>query len=394
MLYALSMPMDDVLERLYHSGLKFLVPLTPEETYKLLVGEAKKIVNARHGTILLWNGREMKRVYSTISFPLPISPRKNGYIATTFRSGEPHVISAKKLFDIHPILKSLRLKYSVMVPLSYQHHALGVLILTINRDKKITKKELQLLKLYGAIASLSIRKTQLYLEARQAVETRDLFINLITHELRTPLTAINSYVQYLEKRIKELGRTTPQWVNELSFSTHIVMRIVNELLHLNLLESGEFSYAMDKISFTEVIKHALQTFSQNNPQAKVHFLNDTRDDKTFIIGDQKRLKQAIENILDNAKKFSSASSSIGVSLKKKDSLFIFQVQDKGLGIPKGKKQKLFQAFYKAHEGYHEGMGLGLFLTKSIIAQHNGAIHISSTQNKGTKVTITLPEYYE
>lgn len=386
--------MKNVLESLYRSGLKFLVPLTPDETYRLLVREAKKIIGASHGTILVWEEGSLKRVYSTLPFPVAAVPRKGGYTAITLSTGKPRVIHKKDLVAAHPEFQVLRAEMVVTVPLSYEKHLLGILYLTVAKKKKITKQELQVLQLYGAIASLSLRKTQLYQDAMTAITSQERLIELVAHELRTPLTTITAYVNFLEKRILQLGKTIPQWVKELSFSTALLNKLVNDLLRVNAMQSEMVTYAMGKVSIAKVVKETVSKFVENNPTTHISFLGKSLKDKTLVFGNKSKLEQALLHVLENAEKFSYKESAITVEVEKKKETYEIRVSDAGIGISRRDRQKIFLPFAKAHDNYHEGMGLGLFFTKSIIKQHNGKVAIHSQYKKGTEVTISLPIFYE
>lgn len=386
--------MKNVLDQLYHSGLQFLVPLTPDETYKTLINEAVKIIGAAYGTILLWENDSWEKVYSTVPNSQSITPRKNGYTKATFRKGEILVLPAKDVVRVHPELEKMKMKRTVMVPLSYQNDAYGILILAVTNSRKISQRNLELLKVYGAIASLSIRKMQLYSEAKKAIEARDIFLGLVAHELRTPLTTITSYVQFLEKKEKRTKKIVPQWIKELSFSTLLLKKLVNELLNVDLLESGKFTYSIGKVRLEQVIEEAIRQYEITNPSTMISFSNYMKRKNAFIAGDMKRLIQALDNLFDNAEKFSKKSTEISISLRKKSKEYVIQVKDNGIGVPKEHIGKLFRPFYKAHQGYQEGMGLGLFLSKSIIQQHHGDIHVNSKEKLGTTVTIRLPQYHE
>src|SRR6185312_6121004 len=118
------------------------------------------------------------------------------------------------------------------------------------------------------------------------------------------------------------------------------------------------------------------------------------EDKTLVFGNKNKLEQALLHVLENAEKFSSKESAITVKIEKKKETYEIRITDAGIGIPRKDRQKIFLPFAKGRDTYHEGMGLGLFFTKSIIQQHNGKVAIHSQYKKGTEVTIALPIFYE
>ncbi|MBI2020532.1 GAF domain-containing sensor histidine kinase [Candidatus Daviesbacteria bacterium] len=382
--------LGNILEKIHKSALKFLIPLTPEQTYKLIVEEAMKLVGADIGHILLEQQGELKRIYSSNPALYSIKTRKRGFMHSVFSGRRPLILSDRDIVPIHPSITNLGVRTSLGIPLSYRHESIGVLGLMSFKPNFFTKKEVTILQLFAPLASLAIRKTQLYNETKRAVEARDLFISMAAHELRTPVTTISGYSQLLHSKFAASDAPESKWVADLSWEALRLTYLINELLEVNRIRSGQLQYIWKECSLKEIVRRALSDFHFTHPEHQVIVQDSLDSQGDLIVGDFNKLLQAMINLLDNSAKFSSADTKIDVTLKAQKSYLILQIKDQGRGIKKKDLPEVFEKFYQGSGHSEEGMGLGLFLVKNIIKQHHGAIEIKSKENKGTSVTVRLP----
>lgn len=382
--------MEEILEKIYKAGLKFLVPLNPKEVHALIVEEALELVGGEFGSILLEQDGELHRVYASAPSLYKIKPRKRGYTYGVFKTRKPIILSSKEIAKVHPEIKQTQAQADIIVPLSYRHKSIGVLSILSSKRDRFTSRELNILKLFGQMASLAIRKSQLYDETRQALETRDLFISMAAHELRTPLTSINGYVQLLYSKLAGGDNVESRWIEQLYWESVRLTNLVSELLEINRIKSGQLNYQFKECSLREVIKRALVDLKFAHPKRRVVFEDRLNSYSDRVIGDFNKLLQMISNILENAIKFSSASSRVFLTLKGKSQALIVEVKDQGKGISEEEMGKVFEGFYRGKDTQTEGMGIGLFLAKNIVIRHHGTINLRSKPNKGTTVNIRLP----
>src|SRR5882762_428392 len=190
--------MKNILKDIYVASLKFMVPLTTRETYKIIVKEAAKLVGAEYGSIFLANDGVLYRAYSSVPHRNRLEPRPNGYAYNTFQKKEIFIHTTKTIHESHPELENEAVKSLVLIPLSYRKESLGVLTLTSKSKAFFDEKKIRILKLFGSMASLAIRNHKLQSDLQQTLETRDLFISLAAHEFRTPITTIYLYGQLLQ----------------------------------------------------------------------------------------------------------------------------------------------------------------------------------------------------
>lgn len=383
---------NTILERIYHSTLKFLESLTAEETYTTVVQEAVKLIEAEYGSILLDQKGELVRVYASSPVAYQTKNRKK---ANTYRAFTERRIIVADILDLqkaHPELKKMGVASTIFIPLSYRNKSFGVLI--VNSQKKITRSaiELKTLKLFGLMASLAIRKAQLHEETKINLENRDLFLSLAAHELRTPVTTIFGYAQLLYDKLQNKNNTEARWVNALHSESYRLTLLVQDLLEINRIRTGKMQYFFKECALREIIKRAIDNFKFNYPDREIFFDDRLGTNKGVVIGDFNKLLQVLTNLLDNAAKFSGAESKVVIILKASNQSFILQVQDQGMGIAKKDLSRVFEGFYQgSSSSAKEGMGLGLYLAKNIVEEHRGTIHLHSRLNRGTLVEIQLPK---
>ncbi|KKR80003.1 MAG: Multi-sensor signal transduction histidine kinase [Candidatus Daviesbacteria bacterium GW2011_GWA2_40_9] len=382
--------MNSTLNKIYKSVLKFLQPLSSEEVYVTIVKEGVTLLKAKHASLILQQEGEFKVTYSSLPLPSGLRINKHNSLSKVFRDGQ---ISTKPALGPQMILGNLGredIKSHVLIPLSYPKGTMGVLIIHSPRDEKLTAKQQNDLKLFGLLVSLVIKKTQLYSETKKALEVRDLFISMAAHELRTPITTIHGYMQLLNNKMKEENTPQARWVRDLYVETLRLTSLVNKLLETSRIRAGQLQYDWKECDVRKVIDRSIKNFNFSHPGWKVIFKDESGKKRVLVVGDFGKLLQVVTNVLDNAAKFSSPNTLVSIILKVKVPCLILQVQDKGEGIAKKDLPRVFDGFYKGSQSSQKGMGLGLYLSKSIIEEHHGSIHLHSKVNRGTLVEIRLP----
>ncbi|MBI2022656.1 GAF domain-containing protein [Candidatus Daviesbacteria bacterium] len=381
--------MENILEEIYKSSLKLLEPLDPEDTYALVVKEAVKLVEADFGSLLIIKGGELKQVYSTL--PINLKRRKKGFAYRAFKENKTYVLPKDIFGKTHPVLGRLGLKSNIYISISYRNKSIGVLIVNSKKEKHFNKKQLRILQLYGSMASLAIRKTELFAEAQKALTIRDQFIPLAAHELRTPITAISGYIQLLHKKLSNHNGAEGKWIRELDLESKRLTRLVTGLVEINRINSDQFNLNLREYQVDELVGIAISKFHQFYPERKVNIINQITSHQVKIIGDLEKLVMVLVHLLENAAKFSAQDAKIDLWIKSQDKTITISVQDYGDGISKADLNNIFDGFYKGQFFYKTGLGLGLFLAKNVVDKHKGSIAIHSKLKKGTQVIIKLPK---
>ena len=232
-------------------------------------------------------------------------------------------------------------------------------------------------------------------EQEKEERERRLFVSNVSHELRTPLTSVKSYLEALDE-----GALTepvaPDFIKVSLDETNRMMRMVTDLLHLSRIDNESSHLDVELINFTAFITFILNRFDKmrnQDDEKKYELVRDYPINSVWIEIDTDKMTQVIDNILNNAIKYSPDGGKITVSMKTTDDQMILSISDQGLGIPKQDLPKIFDRFYRVDQARSRaqgGTGLGLAIAKEIIKQHKGFIWAKSEYGKGSTFTIVLP----
>ena len=232
-------------------------------------------------------------------------------------------------------------------------------------------------------------------EQEKEERERRLFVSNVSHELRTPLTSVKSYLEALDEGAL-YDPVAPDFIKVSLDETNRMMRMVTDLLHLSRIDNATSQLDVELINFTAFITFILNRFDKMRSQddeKKYELVRDYSINSVWIEIDTDKMTQVIDNILNNAIKYSPDGGKITVSMKTTDDQMILSIKDQGLGIPKQDLPKIFDRFYRvdrARSRAQGGTGLGLAIAKEIIKQHNGFIWAKSEYGKGSTFTIVLP----
>ena len=215
------------------------------------------------------------------------------------------------------------------------------------------------------------------------------FMMALTHELKTPIAVAKLNLETLQKRKLEeqqqqrLIQTTLQEANRLN-------TLCNNMLLSSQIEASGFRMSTEEINFSELVAECVQDFKIRFPQRTIAA---TITDEIFTNGDRLLLQMAVNNLIDNAIKYSPKETAIVVVLAEQHDIAFLQVKDEGKGITAEEKKKVFTKFYRTGNDATKaakGTGLGLFLTQKITAEHNGNISVTDNIPTGCIFTLTLP----
>lgn len=351
-----------------------------------------KLVGAKYGSIFLPKNGVLERAYASSPALYQIKTRKKGKTYTVYKSKTPYILQLKGLQKIHPEFIDLGVESDIGIPLSYGNITIGVLSVLSPKNIIFTKDDLNILKIFGPLATLAIHKSHLHNELLEALEVRDLFISTAAHELKTPLTTIFAYTQLIAKDVDSKRIPKSNYIKTLSLEVIRLSKLINELLEVDRVKKDKLKFVLKKCDLLKITQRAIDDFFYIYPDYIISFKNNTGKENAFVRGDSDKLLQVVTNLLNNSVKFSPKGSKIEVLLKKTSQDCILQITDKGKGISKDDLPHIFNKFYKGLNSTKSGMGLGLYLVKHIIEKHKGKITAISEINQGTTITITLPIY--
>lgn len=234
-------------------------------------------------------------------------------------------------------------------------------------------------------------------EQEKEERERRLFVSNVSHELRTPLTSVKSYLEALDDGALNED-IAPNFIKVSLDETNRMMRMISDLLALSRIDNKSTQLDVEMTNFTAFMTYILNRFDQiksqeSNTGKTYEIIRDYPVNSIWVEIDTDKMTQVVDNILNNAIKYSPDGGEITVSMKTTDSQLIVSISDQGLGIPKKDLPLIFDRFYrvdKARSRAQGGTGLGLSIAKEIIKQHKGFIWAKSEYGKGSTFTIVLP----
>ncbi len=215
------------------------------------------------------------------------------------------------------------------------------------------------------------------------------FLLSITHEFKSPLAAIKLYLQTLLRHDLDKEKEH-EFINSAINDTDRLNNLVENALLANLIDHTGYSFSKEDVNFSALIRLMTQKFQQIPDHGK---LSIQIEDGQYIHGDKNALTILINNLLENAWKYSPDDKNISVKVMSMNDKVVLEIGDNGIGIPDKEKQKIFDKFYRV--GNEEtrrtkGTGLGLFISKYIINKHDSKIQIRDNHPHGTIVRLDFP----
>jgi K+-sensing histidine kinase KdpD len=213
------------------------------------------------------------------------------------------------------------------------------------------------------------------------------FILSVTHELKSPIAAVKLNLQTLAKR-RLNEETQLQLINRSVHEANRLDDLCNNLLLASQMESRHFKPADERVNLTDIVSECVQAYEQRSKNV----FEIKLDEECFTTGDMLLWKLAINNLLENAVKYSPAESAIEVVLLRQEDEIVLSIADEGAGIADAEKGKIFKKFYRIgneNSRKTKGTGLGLYLTAKIIEQFKGAILVRDNNPKGSVFEITV-----
>ena len=228
--------------------------------------------------------------------------------------------------------------------------------------------------------------------AELANQTKNAFLANMSHELRTPLNGIQGYAQYLEQLLTNNNEAHGSIQGILTCSQHL-LTLINDILELSRTEPDTFKAANEEFSLLNFLQDIESFARMQTNQKNLNFVLDiSKKLPQYVIGDEKRLRQVLINILGNAVKFTEKGQITFQVQYLENNLFKFSIIDTGIGIPKDQLEKIGEIFQKANDegNYVEGAGLGLAVCRRLIGMMNGKLHIESEVDKGSTFWFEIP----
>ncbi len=248
--------------------------------------------------------------------------------------------------------------------------------------KMLVRRDLELTRANIRLVELDVIKSE--------------FVSVAAHQLRTPLTGIKwALAALLEEDSGKLVTAQKKVVRDAFDATNRLTELINDLLNVARLEEGRFGFNFKKQPVMPIFEHVGEILKKNAAEKGVEIIWNVPaiDEALWFNLDEEKIAIAFDNVFDNALKYTLPGGKVTVTVKKEKSNMTIEIQDTGIGIPDEQLHRVFSKFFRAQNAQlyqTSGTGLGLYVTKNIIEQHDGMITCTSVENKGTTFKITLP----
>lgn len=357
-------------------------------------GESLKLLALAH--------RDSERMESGFEFNrrFPLDPERMVNLMRAWRQGEALLLEEVPLSLLEVVarspehlrlLKAIRLRSVMYVPLLGRTECLGVLMLGLTGARSsFLPTDMALAQELARRGALALENARLYRAAQEAIHLRDDFLAVAAHELRTPLTTLGLQVSTLVQRARR--ESSPALVERLERGLRQVRRLgtlVESLLDVSRLSSGALPLALERVDLGELVDEVLERFA---PEAQSLGCELVRDVAPGAVGqwDRLRVEQAVSSLVANALKFGPRQPvRVGCGLEGRVARVV--VEDRGIGIPEGQLERIFERFGKAVSSRsYGGLGLGLYLARRVAEAHGGRLWAEHRAQGGARFTLELP----
>jgi PAS domain S-box-containing protein len=306
----------------------------------------------------------------------------------------------------------------LVAPIRVHKRLVGVLCVDDgNRGHMYTAHEMTLTRTIAGLAALILARAQLLREhaearanelaLREAHRRMEEFLSIICHELKTPLTVMRGSLQLAERKVKRLVSSEALFPDEMKrFAPVLALlerarnqvsfqdRLVSDLLDASRIQAQTLHLLKTLCNLVSIVQEAVEDQRQIKPARTIHLETPAEKDVP-VYADADRLVQVVTNYLTNALKYSPADRPVEVRLRVEGQAAQLSVRDEGPGLPAAERERIWERFYRVpgievQSGSGEGLGVGLFVCRTIIQLHGGQVGVDSRPGEGSTFWFTLP----
>lgn len=307
--------------------------------------------------------------------------------------------------DYIPYISHTRAK--MVLPLVFRDRLIGAINLETRRPERFTQKAFEFLSLLVGRITIAIDNAQLYqISQEQLASMRELYdrvadleqlktdmIRIAVHDLRNPLGIVLGYSELLLEMGDGLDDMQREFISAIHKGGEKMKKIIGDILSLERFDSDPTDAKPEQFDLAKLVSAA---FEENRAAAEAKRLNyrlDVPDQPVFVGGYTAHMREAIENLINNAIKYTPEEGAVSLRVWREGGKAGFEVKDSGIGVPEDQQANLFRPFFRAQTELTrkiDGTGLGLHLVKKIVERHGGQMHFSSVFQQGSTFGFTLP----
>ena len=317
-------------------------------------------------------------------------------------TGQPRIINDLSAYlQAHPESESTRLivgegmRSSLTFPLVGMHHPIGFIFFNSRQLNTYQNSHVELFLQIAGQLSMIVEKSRLYEQLIELNQMKNRFLGIAAHDLRSPIAILMNYIEYLlEVHPGKIMESRDNILKKMHSVSEKMLNLVNELLDVNAIEAGRLELKMDTIDLTKYLKECYEENLLLSKAKSIELALDLEAGLPVIVMDPHRIDQVLNNLINNAIKFSYPNTTITLRARVQDQSVVISVQDQGQGIPAQEVDTLFTEFGKTSvrpTAGEKSTGLGLAIVKRIVELHGGRIWVESKVGIGSIFTFTLPK---
>lgn len=337
----------------------------------------------------------------------PPDPNRDSGVPHVIRTGKPELVPVitPQIIDastddpeIKQIIRDLGLHSYICVPLSVKGKPIGAIsFVSAEMKRSYGQTDLANAEDLARRASVSVENALLYQQLQESDRRKDEFLATLAHELRNPLAPLRTGLDILARSAQK-----PEVVEEvqgvMARQLTQMVRLVDDLLDTSRITTGKLELRKETVSIRDLVEHAVESnralLEQRNQSLFVNQLNDIPP----VTADPARITQVLQNLLNNAAKYTDPGGSIQITIEHAESQVVVTVKDNGIGIDQAHLPGVFGMFSQVESALtrsHGGLGIGLALVKGLVEMHGGSVDVRSEGiGKGSEFIVRLPAMTE
>lgn len=400
----LAMERTNTLQSITES---FSEALTPDQVFEVVFKQVFTDMKAMTGSIILLSeDKQYLEIKRQVGYSEEIVAKWSRFLVSVhtpvsdvIKTGTPLFLTSndtKAYSALDDVDRLSDTHFLVYLPLIIEGKAQGVLCFSFSNTKVFDRLEKDFMIALARQCSQAIHRSQLYDDAKKAIEVRDEFLSIASHELRTPLTPLKMQIQSVARQIDQDNFTTltpERLIKMVETSDRQISRLsvlIDDLLDVTRISAGKLSLNKENFSIAEMVTDVVSQYSHQfkytHSTVEVVIEND-------MIGfwDKVRIEQVIINLLTNAAKYAPQKPILTKVFTEGNTVKV-QVTDQGPGISVENHDRIFKRFERVSDKQNiGGLGLGLYICKQIVEAHRGKIYVQSTVGLGATFILELPQ---
>ncbi len=231
-----------------------------------------------------------------------------------------------------------------------------------------------------------------HLETKSALTTREEFVAIVSHDLRNPISAILSFSEIIseDSSMSGISDDVKQWIEIIKRNAEISLRLISDILDMERIEGGKLHVQLAPHNISDVISESVESYHNVAASKNVTLTAEHAKIDGDVACDKDRVAQILSNLIGNALKFTPDGGAITVKTEQAESEIKISIIDTGPGIPDKQKNLIFDRFAQLGNKDRRGLGLGLYISKTLVESHNGKIWVISEPGHGSTFCFTLP----